>query len=146
MDEHHHAQHVRLRVGGTLILISVHFTLAVIAGFNRLAYTVQPQYEFLAQVASNDVWFWFHLATGLFLSAALRHREWAIEASSVSAGVMGMWAFSNLAWGLAPVQSVSLAGPVLGVGMTLMARKLAIAWALDQNYESRGATWNSTRP
>lgn len=134
----HSAARVRIRLGTTAALGVTHLMLAVLAAFHRLAFTVNPTYEILAQVASNEVWLWLHGGTAILIFIALKHRNWAMEACAISVGIMGGWSFFNLLWGLTPERPVALAGPVLGLGMTFMAHGLVAAWAIAYKVHKEG--------
>lgn len=128
----------RARMGATLAVLGTHGALAVLALVNRLAYTVPPEYEFLAIAATNPVWVALH--GGVFLAGlvAVRFfRDAMFEVASISAGVLGAWSLMNLMWGLNPVRPVSLAGPVLALGMSLAAYFLARLWMPPQVVTTR---------
>ena len=119
----------RARWGATVAVFSTHGVLAILALVNRLAYSVPPAYEFLAITATNPIWVVLHGGVFLFGLWGLRYRRDAMfETVSVSAGVLGAWALINMLWGLNPVRPVSLAGPVLATGMSLVAYFLARLW------------------
>lgn len=118
-----------------------HGLLAVLAMINRLAYSVPPQYEFLAITATNPIWVVLH--GGVFLAGlfGLRFRREAMfETVSVSAGVLGAWALINLMWGLNPVRPVSLASPVLAIGMSIVSYFLARLWLPAAGGDNRRRT------
>lgn len=137
MDTHHDTR-TQIRIGATAVLGVVHLALAVLAAFRRLSYTVDPTYEILALVASNHSWLWIHGICAIFLFASLRYRSWGKEACAVSFGVMGAWSFFNFVWGMVPERPVSLAGPVLGFGIMMLAHGLVKAWVLAEQTHTGG--------
>ena len=132
------AQRDRARSGATLAVALTHLALMSLALVNRLAFTVPPQYEFLAIAATNPLWIVLHGVAGLYLLISLwKFHEELFNATAAAAGIMGCWALLNLMWGLIPLAPVSLAGPVLAVGMSMVARYLASSWIQVGDHETR---------
>lgn len=119
------------RRAASLVVMSVHFFLALLAWVGRLGFTVDPTWQWLELAASDPlIWIPVNLACGLFIAVGISmDRRGMIKHSlSVSAGVILSWAFFATLWGLNSVSDVSLAGPVLGAGVG------AGAWALSRAY------------
>ena len=127
-----HARH-NLKLAGTLALAFVHVWLAIIAFFDLLSFTQPSRFDVIELAADSRWWGWVFTANGLALIAGMlrhpfQHNEAMSKLCSISAAILGTWAFFTLLWGLTTSFPVSLAvfGPA--VFAVVGAQVLAVSW------------------
>lgn len=123
MDEHIRIRNSARR-SGTVVIIGAHVALLILTVTGTLGFTVDPLWQWLKDSASSPT-IWVPIHGGLAVSLAwglLRHKERLLRNTlSLSSGFIITWASFALMWGLNPEARVSLAGPILGFVVGLLA-------------------------
>lgn len=118
------------RIYLALVVAVSHFALMTLGLSNRLTFAVPTHYELLSQTLTSSLWIVLHGACFLSVIITLYfYRKGIVTALGAATGVMGAWAFLSFLWGLTTETPVSLAGPVLGGGITTLSYLLTISWA-----------------
>ena len=122
-----------VRLVSTWALLFVNGWFAGLAFYDRLSYTQPSEYEVLHLAADSDLWGWLFGLSALALLVCLvtrpqAHPKITSRICSVSAALLGVWAFFTLLWVLSAVSPVSLGVCVPAVFAVVGAQVLAVSW------------------
>lgn len=125
----HTQQHRRTRIYLTLLVAAGHLSLVILGLADRLTYSVPSRYALLEQTLANPLWVMLHGVCFIWIVIAVIANKGHVHALGAATGVMAAWAFLSLLWGLSATTGPSLAGPILGGGMSTLSYILTAVWA-----------------
>lgn len=114
-----------------LIVAAVHTSIAVLAFADRTRFSGISDAPVLQGIADHPAWMWMHIGAAVVLIAAAVSGRRVMPACSVSFGIMFSWSLLLLLWALTVTPPVSLAGPVLGLGVAGVTFALNLSWTDD---------------
>lgn len=119
------------RTAALFVVAAVHVVLAGLDVAGRTRYGGITTAPLLQGIADYPAWTWLHITAALILIAVAVRGRYYMAACSISFGVMFSWSLCMLLWAFTVTPPVSLAGPVLGMGVAGVTFALNLSWATD---------------